>query len=101
MHHDFSDPTATAELAARTIRERLGIDRADIGLVLGSGWSAGADHLGEIIGSLALAEIPEQIRGYGHVKEAALTKAREQATQLKARLTVSEIAAVQLFEPAA
>ena len=35
MHHDFSDPTATAELAARTIRERLGIDRADIGLVLG------------------------------------------------------------------
>ena len=33
MHHDFSDPTATAELAARTIRERLGIDRADIGLV--------------------------------------------------------------------
>ncbi|WP_306516785.1 purine-nucleoside phosphorylase [Cutibacterium granulosum] len=58
MHHDFSDPTATAELAARTIRERLGIDRADIGLVLGSGWSAGADHLGEIIGSLPLAEIP-------------------------------------------
>ncbi|MGK4360978.1 indolepyruvate ferredoxin oxidoreductase family protein [Ectopseudomonas chengduensis] len=51
--------------------------------------------------AVALAEIPEQIRGYGHVKEAALTKAREQATQLKARLTVSEIAAVQLFEPAA
>ena len=44
---------------------------------------------------------PEQNRGYGHVKEAALAKAREQATQLKARLTVSEIAAVQLFEPAA
>lgn len=51
--------------------------------------------------AVALAEIPEQIRGYGHVKEAALVKAREQATQLKARLTVSEIAAVQLFEPAA
>jgi len=51
--------------------------------------------------AVALAEIPEQIRGYGHVKEAALAKAREQATQLKARLTVSEIAAVQLFEPAA
>ncbi|EZH80676.1 indolepyruvate ferredoxin oxidoreductase [Ectopseudomonas composti] len=51
--------------------------------------------------AVALAEIPEQIRGYGHVKEAALTKAREQASQLKARLTVSEIAAVQLFEPAA
>lgn len=51
--------------------------------------------------AVALAEIPEQIRGYGHVKEAALAKAREQASQLKARLTVSEIAAVQLFEPAA
>jgi indolepyruvate ferredoxin oxidoreductase len=51
--------------------------------------------------AVALAEIPEQIRGYGHVKEAALAKAREQATQLKVRLTVSEIAAVQLFEPAA
>jgi len=62
--------------------------------------------LGELNGgnyrtAVALAEIPEQIRGYGHVKEAALAKAREQATQLKARLTVSEIAAVQLFEPAA
>jgi len=51
--------------------------------------------------AVALAEIPEQIRGYGHVKEAALAKAREQAAQLKARMTVSEIAAVQLFEPAA
>lgn len=51
--------------------------------------------------AVALAEIPEQVRGYGHVKEAALAKAREQASQLKARLTVSEIAAVQLFEPAA
>jgi len=51
--------------------------------------------------AVALAEIPEQIRGYGHVKEVALAKAREQASQLKARLTVSEIAAVQLFEPAA
>ncbi|WFS16999.1 indolepyruvate ferredoxin oxidoreductase family protein [Pseudomonas sp. 905_Psudmo1] len=62
--------------------------------------------LGELNGgnyrtAVALAEIPEQIRGYGHVKEAALAKAREQAMQLKARLTVSEIAAVQLFEPAA
>ncbi|MDV5860857.1 indolepyruvate ferredoxin oxidoreductase family protein [Pseudomonas mendocina] len=62
--------------------------------------------LGELNGgnyrtAVALAEIPEQIRGYGHVKEATLAKAREQATQLKARLTVSEIAAVQLFEPAA
>ena len=51
--------------------------------------------------AVALAELPEQIRGYGHVKEHALAKVREQAEQLKARLLVSEIAAVQLFEPAA
>ncbi len=51
--------------------------------------------------ALALAELPEQIRGYGHVKEAAVAKAREQAVQLKARMAVSQIAAVQLFEPAA
>lgn len=51
--------------------------------------------------AVALAELPEQIRGYGHVKEHALVKVREQAEQLKARLLVSEIAAVQLFEPAA
>lgn len=51
--------------------------------------------------AVALAELPEQIRGYGHVKEQALAKAREQVKQLKARLLVSEIAAVQLFEPAA
>ena len=51
--------------------------------------------------AVALAELPEQIRGYGHVKEQAVAKAREQATQLKARLLLSEISAVQLFEPAA
>ncbi|WP_134675494.1 indolepyruvate ferredoxin oxidoreductase family protein [Ectopseudomonas khazarica] len=51
--------------------------------------------------AVALAELPEQVRGYGHVKEAAMAKVREQAVQLKARMTVSEIAAVQLFEPAA
>lgn len=51
--------------------------------------------------AVALAELPEQIRGYGHVKEHAVAQVREQAKQLKARLLVSEIAAVQLFEPAA
>ena len=49
----------------------------------------------------ALAELPEQIRGYGHVKERSLAKIREQSSQLKARMAVSQIAAVQLFEPAA
>ena len=51
--------------------------------------------------ALAIAELPQQIRGYGHVKEQGVLKAREQGRQLQARLQVSEIAAVQLFEPAA
>ncbi|WP_277372484.1 indolepyruvate ferredoxin oxidoreductase family protein [Pseudomonas sp. AA-38] len=51
--------------------------------------------------ALALAELPEHIRGYGHVREAAARQAREQAEQLKARMLVSEIHAVSLFEPAA
>ncbi len=51
--------------------------------------------------AVALAELPEQIRGYGHVKEKSLLKVREQSQQLKARMLVSEIQAVRLFEPAA
>ncbi|WP_339082155.1 indolepyruvate ferredoxin oxidoreductase family protein [Pseudomonas sp. TMP9] len=51
--------------------------------------------------AVALAELPEQIRGYGHVKERSLAKVREQSSQLKARMLVSEIQAIQLFEPAA
>ena len=51
--------------------------------------------------ALTLAELPEQIRGYGHVKEAAVAKSRESSQQLRARMLVSEIQAVRLFEPAA
>jgi indolepyruvate ferredoxin oxidoreductase len=51
--------------------------------------------------ALALAELPEQIRGYGHVKEAAVAKSRASSQQLRARMLVSEIQAVRLFEPAA
>ena len=51
--------------------------------------------------AVALAELPEQIRGYGHVKERSLAKVREQSEQLKARMLSSEIQTVRLFEPAA
>ncbi|RRW36336.1 indolepyruvate ferredoxin oxidoreductase family protein [Ectopseudomonas oleovorans] len=79
----------------RLERELIEEYEANVAYLLGE-LNAGNYHT-----AVALAEIPEQVRGYGHVKEAALAKAREQASQLKARLTVSEIAAVQLFEPAA
>ncbi|AYF87877.1 indolepyruvate ferredoxin oxidoreductase family protein [Pseudomonas sp. DY-1] len=51
--------------------------------------------------AVALAELPEQIRGYGPVKERALAKVREQEKQLRARLTASEIQVLHLFDPAA
>ncbi|TBV07909.1 indolepyruvate ferredoxin oxidoreductase family protein [Phytopseudomonas dryadis] len=51
--------------------------------------------------AVAIAELPEQIRGYGHVKEQALARVRDQEQQLLARLHAGEIRAVQIFEPAA
>ncbi|WP_010490411.1 indolepyruvate ferredoxin oxidoreductase family protein [Pseudomonas sp. S9] len=51
--------------------------------------------------ALMLAEVPEQIRGYGHVKARAVAEAQALASELQARMLVSEIAAVKLYEPAA
>ncbi|MGH8437143.1 MAG: indolepyruvate ferredoxin oxidoreductase family protein, partial [Pseudomonas sp.] len=51
--------------------------------------------------AVAIAELPEQIRGYGHVKERALAKAREHEAQLRGQLLASEINVVRLFESAA
>ena len=50
--------TPNAAQAATAIKERFGIARLDAAFVLGSGWSAAADDLGEPIGSCPLAELP-------------------------------------------
>lgn len=42
MTNDITDPYADAKAAAAAIRDRFGIDRLDIGLVLGSGWKSGS-----------------------------------------------------------
>ena len=55
---DESGPDQLAQAAAAALRERLGIDRLDLALVLGSGWSAAADDLGEPLGAVELAELP-------------------------------------------
>ncbi|MGI8459776.1 MAG: purine-nucleoside phosphorylase [Propionibacteriaceae bacterium] len=44
--------------AAAAIRERFAVARVDLALVLGSGWAAAADSLGEPIGACPLAELP-------------------------------------------
>lgn len=53
-----TDPHGPAARAADAVRERFGIERADLALVLGSGWSAAADDLGEPVGACDLAELP-------------------------------------------
>ena len=52
------DPKTTATHAAQTLLERLGLSRLDLAMVLGSGWSAAADDLGETVGELLLADLP-------------------------------------------
>ncbi len=52
--------------------------------------------------AMAIAALPEQIRGYGPVKERSIAKARQQEKLLKEQLTRGdEVQTVRLFEPAA
>ena len=51
--------------------------------------------------AVAIAELPEQIRGYGHVKEKAVERARVLERQLRERLKSDSAVIVRLFEPAA
>jgi len=52
------DPKTTATDAAQDLLERLKLTRLDLAMVLGSGWSAAADDLGETVGELLLADLP-------------------------------------------
>jgi purine-nucleoside phosphorylase len=51
-----TDPTPQA--AAAHVLAAFGLDRIDLALVLGSGWSSAAAGLGESIGSLPLQSVP-------------------------------------------
>ena len=53
-----SDPYALAKVAATAVIERFDIPQVDVAFVLGSGWSAAADDLGQPLGSCELAELP-------------------------------------------
>jgi purine-nucleoside phosphorylase len=52
------DPYAQAQLAADQLLSLFDLERLDTALVLGSGWSAAADDLGEPLGECELAELP-------------------------------------------
>jgi purine-nucleoside phosphorylase len=53
-----SDPYAVARVAAAVILDRFDLTGLDIAFVLGSGWSAAADDLGQPLASCELAELP-------------------------------------------
>ncbi len=52
------DPKTLARTAAEYVAKALSVPNIDIALVLGSGWSSGADELGELIGELELGDVP-------------------------------------------
>ena len=54
--HDLTDPAtdpfAVADAAAAVIRERTGVERHDVALVLGSGWGQTGDLIGETLATI-------------------------------------------------
>jgi purine-nucleoside phosphorylase len=52
------DPFGLATGAARSIAERTGVGRHDVAVVLGSGWAAAADEIGDVVADVALADLP-------------------------------------------
>ncbi|MFL6153728.1 MAG: purine-nucleoside phosphorylase [Ornithinibacter sp.] len=60
--HDLSDPAtdpfAVAEAAAAVIRERTGVERHDVALVLGSGWGQTGDLIGETLATIDNTDVP-------------------------------------------
>lgn len=55
---DNNDAFSLAGEAADLLRSHFRVDAIDVALVLGSGWSSGADKLGEPLGEIALGDVP-------------------------------------------
>ncbi|MCW2812103.1 MAG: Purine nucleoside phosphorylase [Friedmanniella sp.] len=64
-----TDPYALAQEAGRAVLDRFGVGRVDAWFVLGSGWSAAAEDLGEPVGRCPLGDLPgfsaPAVRGHG------------------------------------
>jgi purine-nucleoside phosphorylase len=78
-----SDPKTTATDAAQDLLERLGLTRLDLAMVLGSGWSAAADDLGETVAEVPLVELPgfsaPAVAGHGGALRVVTTAAGKTA----------------------
>jgi purine-nucleoside phosphorylase len=75
----MSTPATRAQEAASFLKARFDLPAVDLAFVLGSGWSAAADDLGEPLGELALADIPgfkaPVVGGHGGTLRAVRTRA--------------------------
>jgi indolepyruvate ferredoxin oxidoreductase len=82
-------------LERRQERELIDHYVSDVELILA--------HLnaGNRLTALSLARLPERIRGYGHVKEAAMKAAALQAARMRQSLISGEVELPKLFEVAA
>jgi purine-nucleoside phosphorylase len=84
-----TDPSTVAAEAGAAIQERFGVDKLDAAFVLGSGWSAAAEDLGEPIGTCELAELPgfaaPTVRGHGGALRVAWTSAGKAVAVLTGR----------------
>ena len=58
MSSDSSNPFDLAAEAATVLAERTGVNRHQAAVVLGSGWAAAADELGDVVADVELADLP-------------------------------------------
>jgi purine nucleotide phosphorylase len=83
------DSTRTAHEAVEFLSSRFGLDRIDLALVLGSGWSAAADQLGEELGEITLGAVPgfttPVVKGHGGILKLVRTAGGKTAAVLTGR----------------
>lgn len=58
MSEPISDPYELADSAATELAARSGLPAHDVVVVLGSGWAAAADELGEVLSDVPFADLP-------------------------------------------
>ena len=58
MNTNDEDPFGLAGRAASVLAERTSVERHDAALVLGSGWAAAADEIGDVVADVELATLP-------------------------------------------
>jgi purine-nucleoside phosphorylase len=88
------DPWGQASAAAAAVAERTGVERHDIAVVLGSGWAAAADRLGEPAVEVPMGELPgfavPEVEGHATVVRSVPLPDDRRALVLLGRVHASE-----------